>query len=79
MILNAYWQPLDFELPRISNSNETSWRRWIDTALDSPRDIVPWETAESVPGYSYRAEARSVVMLLGDFEYEKGTKADYGC
>jgi glycogen operon protein len=64
MILNAYWEALEFELPRVEKTSENLWRRWIDTALDSPHDIVPWETAESVPGYSYRAEARSVVMLF---------------
>jgi glycogen operon protein len=63
VILNAYWQPLDFELPRLDNSAENPWRRWIDTALDSPHDIVEWETAESVPGHVYRAESRSVVIL----------------
>ena len=41
-----------------------AWRRWIDTALDSPHDIVPWQTAPTVPGDSYRVEARSVVMLF---------------
>jgi isoamylase len=64
VILNAYWQPLDFALPRVDKASENPWRRWIDTALDSPHDILPWETAESVPGYAYRAEARSVVMLF---------------
>ena len=64
VILNAYWQPLDFELPRLDSAVGNPWRRWIDTALDSPHDIVEWETAESVPGYAYRAESRSVVMLL---------------
>ena len=63
-IFNAYWEALDFELPRVNNTNENPWRRWIDTALPFPRDIVPWETAESVRGYSYRAEARAVVMLF---------------
>jgi glycogen operon protein len=61
IILNAYWEPLDFELPRLSGGN--LWRRWIDTALDSPDDIVPWDTAPAVPGNSYRAEARSVALL----------------
>ena len=65
VILNAYWQALDFELPRLDRRGENSWRRWIDTALDSPHDIVEWETAESVPGYAYRAELRSVVILFG--------------
>ena len=64
VILNAYWQPLDFELPRLDSAGENPWRRWIDTALDSPHDIVQWETAESVPSYAYRAESRSVVMLF---------------
>jgi glycogen operon protein len=64
MILNAYWEPLDFELPRVDKAGENPWRRWIDTALDSPYDILQWNAAESVPGYAYRAEAHSVVMLF---------------
>jgi glycogen operon protein len=64
VIVNAYWQPLDFELPRVERAGENPWRRWIDTALDSPHDILPWETAAFVPGSAYRAEARSVVMLF---------------
>jgi glycogen operon protein len=64
MILNAYWQPLDFELPRLDSPRENPWRRWIDTALDSPHDIVEWDRAESVPGHAYRAKSRSVVMLF---------------
>jgi glycogen operon protein len=64
VILNAYWQLLDFELPRLDTAGENPWRRWINTALDSPNDIVPWETAEPVPGYVYRAGSRSVIMLF---------------
>jgi glycogen operon protein len=64
MILNAYWEPLDFELPPVSNGSDNPWRRWIDTGLDSPLDIVPWQTAQPISGYSYRAEARSVVVLF---------------
>jgi hypothetical protein len=55
---------MDFELPQPDKSSENPWRRWIDTALDSPHDIVQWETAESVPGYAYRTQARSVVVLF---------------
>jgi glycogen operon protein len=65
VILNAYWQPLDFELPRLDNAAENPWRRWIDTALDSPHDILEWAKAEPLHGYNYRAESRSVVMLYG--------------
>jgi len=65
-IFNAYWEPLDFELPRLDNTQDNPWRRWIDTALDAPHDIAPWETAEPVPADVYRAESRSVVMLFGN-------------
>jgi glycogen operon protein len=61
LILNAYWEPLSFELPKLETGD--AWRRWIDTALESPDDIVPWQTAPAISGESYRAEARSVVML----------------
>jgi glycogen operon protein len=64
MILNAYWETLEFELPRVGDHDGDSWRRWIDTTLDSPRDIVEWETAPTVPGRTYRAGPRSVVLLF---------------
>jgi isoamylase len=70
LILNAYWEPLYFELPPVGNGSANPWRRWIDTALDSPLDIVPWQTASSIPGYSYRAESRSVVVLFADLAEE---------
>ena len=31
LILNAYWEPLDFELPHLYSGGP--WRRWIDTGL----------------------------------------------
>jgi isoamylase len=65
VILNAYWEPLGFELPRLDRAVENPWHRWIDTALDSPHDIVEWAKAEPLHGYNYRAESRSVVMLYG--------------
>jgi glycogen operon protein len=59
LILNAYWESLEFELPQLA-----SWRRWIDTALASPQDIVPWQESLVVSGMTYRAEPRSVVVLF---------------
>ena len=52
LILNAYWEPLEFELPAAPGG---TWRRWIDTSLDSPDDIVPWEEAPPVAGNKYPA------------------------
>jgi pullulanase/glycogen debranching enzyme len=50
---------LEFELP----GNDGTWRRWLDTKLDPPYDIVPWRTAPSIPGSRYLAGPRSVVVL----------------
>jgi glycogen operon protein len=60
LILNAYWEPLEFELP---TGYPGPWKRWVDTALDPPDDIVPWRTAPAIPGYTYLAGPRSVVAL----------------
>jgi isoamylase len=62
VILNAYWEPLEFELPPLADHDR--WHRWIDTALDSPQDIVEWQTAPAVPGRTYRAGPHSVVLLV---------------
>jgi glycogen operon protein len=64
VILNAYWEPLEFELPAVGGDGVNVWRRWIDTTLDSPNDIVELETAPTVPGRTYRAGPRSVVILF---------------
>jgi glycogen operon protein len=70
VILNAYWEPLEFELPAVGGTRDP-WRRWIDTFLDSPNDIVDWERAPSVPGRTYRTEPRSVVVLFAGFEQDR--------
>jgi isoamylase len=64
LILNAYWQPLKFELPQVPDGGASAWRRWIDTSLESPQDIVPWRTAPSLSDPTYQAAARSVVVLF---------------
>jgi len=63
-IFNAYWEPLDFDLPAAGSGDEGDWRRWIDTSLEPPLDIVEWEKAPPVEGGVYRAGPRSVVVLL---------------
>ena len=67
-LFNAYWEPLEFELPPVSDGRRQPWRRWIDTFLESPQDIVDWEAAPFVPGRTYRAEPRSVVVLFAELE-----------
>lgn len=62
LILNAYWETLDFALPPIEG--DQPWRRWIDTFRPSPEDIVEWRSAPPISGSSYRVGPRSVVMLV---------------
>jgi glycogen operon protein len=64
LIFNAYWQPLEFELPQLIDQRQIKWRRWIDTGLESPNDIVDWSDAPPIPHDNYRSESRSVVVLL---------------
>jgi len=63
LVLNAYWEPLDFELPQTWGEKTLAWQRWIDTAQPSPQDIVPWQSAPTIPSTPYRADSRSVVVL----------------
>ena len=62
LILNAYWESLEFELPPLGDHN--AWHRWIDTSLDSPEDIVEWRNAPTVKSRVYLAAPRSVVALV---------------
>ena len=64
LIFNAYWEPLEFELPGTDRRGQDGWRRWIDTALDAPEDITDWQSAPPVGEASYRALPRSVVALV---------------
>jgi glycogen operon protein len=68
IIFNAYWEPLEFELPTVNNGDENSWRRWVDTSFDSPQEIVEWQKSPRVPGHMYAAGPRSVAVLWADIE-----------
>jgi isoamylase len=62
-MLNAYWEPLTFELPAVAADYQQGWRRCMDTALDSPDDICSWKTAPILTQAMYVAQPRSVVLL----------------
>ena len=63
LIFNAYWEPLEFELPA-PDVAAGPWRRIVDTSLDAPDDIAAdIDAATEVSGATYRAEPRSVVLL----------------
>jgi isoamylase len=65
LIFNAYWEPLDFELPPRDDCKKP-WHRWIDTSLDSPRDIVELTASPAITNHTYRVGPRSIVVLWAD-------------
>ena len=65
LIANAYWEALDLELPQTGRP-ASSWRRWINTGLASPQDIVHWDAALPISSSAIRAEPRSVIVLFAE-------------
>jgi isoamylase len=63
LILNAYWEPLRFELPPVPALGLRPWRRWLDTFLEPPDDICLFSAAPPVAGSSYLVQPRSIVAL----------------
>ena len=64
VMLNAYWEPLTFELPPGPAESQHPWRRCVDTALPSPDDFRPWENAPFVEQATYVVQPRSLVGLM---------------
>ena len=61
MIMNMYWEPLEFQLPAATGRR---WYRVIDTSLASPNDIADPGQEQQIDGTTYRANDRSVVVLI---------------
>ncbi|GAB4580182.1 MAG: glycogen debranching protein GlgX [Anaerolineales bacterium] len=72
IILNAYWEPLAFELPPLAPGK--SWFRIVDTHLPTPEDIAEHETDYPVQSSHYPAAPRSSVVLraLENFSIHEG-------
>ena len=70
-MLNAYWEPLTFELPPLKDGH--AWRRCVDTGLEPPDDIQPIAKAPRVDQALYIVEPRSVVLLAANVNREHGT------
>jgi glycogen operon protein len=62
VMLNAYWEPLTFELPP-PDAGDEHWRRCIDTALPTPDDCRQWHDGLAVTAPTYVVQPRSVVVM----------------
>jgi isoamylase len=62
VMLNAYWEPLTFELPTASSGKR--WRRIVDTSKEAPGDFVEQSHAAVISEQSYCVDSRSSVLVL---------------
>jgi glycogen operon protein len=69
LMVNAYWEPLDFALP--PSAAKGGWRLGIDTSRPSPDDIYAWADAPPVVGSTYQVGPRSVVALVANVDPEQ--------
>ena len=68
LVLNAYWDPLRFELPLRDGDLPVRWRCCIDTAAASPDDCRMWEEASDVDAPVFVVQPRSLVVLASRLE-----------
>jgi glycogen operon protein len=61
VMLNSYWEALEFELPAVPGRN---WFRVVDTARPSPHDILEPTQEAPIEGGRYKVESRSAAVLL---------------
>ena len=61
VMLNMYWESLDFELPPVPHR---IWLSAVDTAQPPPLDIADFGAEPPVAGNVYSVKGRSVVVLV---------------
>ncbi|GAB1545372.1 glycogen debranching protein GlgX [Scytonema sp. NUACC21] len=61
VMLNMYWEALNFEIPFVEGRE---WYRIVDTAEPSPRDIADLGKETVVSDNSYIVQNRSIVVLI---------------
>jgi glycogen operon protein len=63
IMINAYWDSLSFELPVFDKNPKGKWKKIIDTAEESPNDILTVKNGIPVTGNLIALKARSIVVL----------------
>jgi glycogen operon protein len=62
-MLNAYWEPLEFEVPSADGTKPPGWRRCIDTAAPPPEDVRAWADAPCHETPHCVVQPRSLILL----------------
>jgi isoamylase len=64
LMINAFHEPLEFQIPPVAAGFGDAWYQWIDTSLASPHDIALLEEATLITAATYRVQPRSIVALV---------------
>lgn len=59
VMVNAYWEPLEFEL-----LPDVTWKLWLDTFQPPPGDLHTWLSAPEIRSTTYTVQPRSIVGLI---------------
>jgi len=71
-MINAYWEPLDFQLPPVPEQFGDRWHRWIDTWEESPDDIYDLDETPLLDEYkSYLVHPRSIVAIIAAMQKKR--------
>jgi len=62
IMLNAYWESLNFQLPPLGQGEK--WHRVIDTAWQLSEAACDLDAAAAIESETYRVQARSAVVLI---------------
>ncbi len=64
LMINAYHEPLTFQVPPVPAEFGEAWYRWIDTSLASPHDISFLEEATTTTAATCLVQPRSIVAMV---------------
>lgn len=62
IMVNAYWEPLTFDLPKHGRNQE--WQRIIDTSLGGAKDYAQPGKSVPIKGPRYRLKDRSIAVMV---------------
>jgi len=63
-MVNAYYEALEFELPKVDLASTKVWKRWIDSSLESPNDICMIEEGTAVTSAIYKVNAHTLAVMV---------------
>jgi len=64
LMVNAWRESLTFTLPSAPDLPGRGWRRWLDTSLPSPDDIVPMAAAPVLAGATYVVPPHTLAVVF---------------